>query len=90
MDEKDGDIRADWVGSVPVREAGPAFYRPGDMPKLLNCSRSTYYRIVAEGHLPYARLYPGGPRVHLKEHVEVYRDHLLSQTQVGEKPKPGR
>jgi hypothetical protein len=56
------------------------FYRPADMPALLRCSRSTYYRVVADGHLPYARLYPGGPRIHLPEHIDAYRKHLLDNS----------
>lgn len=56
------------------------FYRPNDMPAVLNCSRSTYYRIVREGLLPYSRLYLGGPRVHTPAHIAEYERRLNEQS----------
>src|SRR5947209_15405192 len=60
-----------------IKQVGQTiFYRAKDMPKLLGVSRGTYYRIVRAGHLPYSRLYVGGPRVHTEEHVEAYLRYL--------------
>ena len=52
------------------------FYRPRHMPSLLGVSRSTYYEIVRLGLLKYSRLWDGGPRVHLPEHVREFQDYL--------------
>jgi excisionase family DNA binding protein len=80
--QADAMLDAAWEAATPQQaaEPGPEFYTPQEMPALLKCSRSTYYRVVKNGHLSYSRLYPGGPRVHLPEHVEAYRRRLLEQS----------
>lgn len=57
------------------------YFKPSEMPAILKVSRTTYYKIVKSGQLPYSRLYAGGPRVHLAEHIAAYQARLLANSQ---------
>lgn len=86
-----GLLRALTAGAPAVRAAAaaapaevtPDFYRPSEMPALLGVSRATYYRIVADGLLPWTRRRRGGGKIHLHEHIEQYRENLKAQTKGG-------
>ena len=70
----------------PAEAERPAVYLPKQVQALLGISRSTYYTLLGKGHLPYTRLYPGGPRVHTRAQLEAYFRHLDETTQ----PPKGR
>lgn len=54
-------------------------FRARHIKQMFGISEHIYYRIVARGHLPYTRLYPGGTRVHLPDHVRQYEEYLRTQ-----------
>ena len=51
-------------------------FHPRHIQIMLGIKRGVYYKIVKQGLLPYTRLYDGGPRVHLPEHLRAYEAYL--------------
>lgn len=61
-------------------------YRKRHVCQLLAISPSQLDRLVERGELPYTRLWDGGERVYLPEHIEQYVEKLR-QRAVRLKPK---
>jgi len=74
--EKQKNAKGEATTSAPGRVA----YAPREVLTLLGVKRGVYYKIVRQGLLPYTRLYDGGPRRHLPEHVKFYEEYLHKRT----------
>lgn len=48
---------------------------------LYSISPSTRRRAEKSGRLPFTRLYPGGPKRYLPEHLQTFEEHMRRDTE---------